>query len=68
MDRYYRCPERLLSIHETEENNYLYKFYEADFDNGTVRSKYELGTHYNDKETCWWAASAADNAWVSFES
>jgi hypothetical protein len=38
-------------VNETEENNYLYKIYESDFDNGTVWNKYELGTHYNDKET-----------------
>jgi hypothetical protein len=51
MDRYYKYPSRLISVNETEENNFLYKIYESDFDNGTVRNKYELGTHYNDKET-----------------
>jgi hypothetical protein len=51
MDWYYKYPNRLISPHESEENNYLYKLYESDFDNGTVRNKYELGTHYNDKET-----------------
>lgn len=51
MDRYYKYPNWLISPHETEENNYLYKLYESDFDNGTVWRKYELGTHYNDKET-----------------
>lgn len=68
MDRYYKYPSRLISVNETEENNYLYKIYESDFDNGTVRNKYELGTHYNDKETVWQAITAVDNAWVSFES
>lgn len=51
MDWYYKYPNRLISPHESEENNYLYKLYESDFDNGTVRNKYELGTHYNDKES-----------------
>jgi hypothetical protein len=36
MDRYYKYPTRLISVNETEENNYLYKIYESDFDNGTV--------------------------------
>lgn len=36
MDRYYKYPTRLISVNETEENNFLYKIYESDFDNGTV--------------------------------